>query len=58
MCGNEKENADIIPVDIVSNALIASAAYRTRLKFNFVSIKRFISFLNEDKLFFNLVLSF
>lgn len=42
MCGNEKENADIIPVDIVSNALIASAAYRTRLKFNFVLIKKMI----------------
>lgn len=33
MCGNIKVNADVIPVDIVSNALIAAVFYRTQLKY-------------------------
>ncbi|KAI6187818.1 Fatty acyl-CoA reductase [Aphelenchoides besseyi] len=32
MCGSSTSNADIIPVDIVSNTLIVAAAYRANLK--------------------------
>lgn len=37
MCGNPRSKADIIPVDIVSNSLIAASAYRANLK-TYVSI--------------------
>lgn len=38
MCGNAKANADIIPVDIVSNTLIAAAFYRICLKYQLILI--------------------